>query len=168
MKPASKTYETIPAEFKTVEKQVCVKPECCHQVCEPAEYKTVTECVEVCPARTEWQRVCCSPEQLAAGERQGDCWALVAIPAVTEQRCKQVCVKPATSHTDTTPAVFETVEECVEVSCGYWKDIPVAAVYEDREKQVCKSDGRWEWRHNTHCEVPKPQPCNPCTPPAKK
>lgn len=164
--PESCRKEWVPPVTEQRKKQVCVKEACSHEVCEPAQYDTQTECVEVCPARTEWQRVCCSPEQLAAGEQQGDCWALVTIPAQYEQRCKQVCVKEATSHTETTPPVYETVEECVEVSCGYWKDIPVPAQYEEREKQVCKSDGRWEWRRNTHCEIPKPVDCSPCRPPA--
>ena len=160
--PESCRKEWVPPVTEQRPKQVCVKEACCHEICEPAQYKTETECVEVCPARTEWQRVCCTPEQLACGERQGDCWALVTIPAVTEQRCRQVCVKEATSRTETTPAVYDTVQECVEVSCGYWKDIPIPAVYEDRCTQICTCEGRWEWRRNANCQIPVPQNCNPC------
>jgi len=162
--PESCRKEWVPPVYECRSKQVCSCPEQRRQIPIPAEYATQTECVEVCPARTEWRRVDCTPEQLACGERQGECWALVTIPAQYEQRCKQVCTREASCREEVIPPVYETVQEQVEVQCGYYKDIVTPAVYEDRCKQVCTAPGRWEWRRNTACVVPQPQVCNPCTP----
>jgi hypothetical protein len=156
--------EWVPPVYECRSKQVCVCPEQRRQIQIPAEYSTVTECVEVCPARTEWRRVECTPEQLACGEQQGECWALICIPPQYEERCKQVCVREASCREEVVPPVYETVQEQVEVSCGYYKDITTPAQYEDRPKQVCTAPGRWEWRRNMACVVPQPQVCNPCVP----
>jgi hypothetical protein len=162
--PECSRKEWVPPVYECRSKQVCVNPGCTRQIPIPAEYTTVNECIEVCPARTEWRRVDCTPEQLACGEQQGECWALVTIPPQYEQRCKQVCVREASCREEVTPPVYETVQEQVEVSCGYYKDIPIPAVFEDRCKQVCTAPGRWEWRRNLSCVVPVPQVCNPCVP----
>lgn len=163
--PESCRKEWVPPVYECRSKQVCSCPEQRRQIPIPAEYQTVNECIEVCPPRTEWRRVDCTPEQLAAGEQQGECWALVTIPAQYEQRCKQVCVREASCREEVIPPVYETVQEQVEVQCGYYKDIVTPAQYEDRPKQVCTAPGRWEWRRNAACVVPQPQVCNPCVPP---
>jgi hypothetical protein len=79
--PASCTREWVPPVYEQRSRQVCVRPASCRQIPIPAEYKTVCEQVCVCPARCEWRRVECTPEQLACGEQQGDCWRLEEIPA---------------------------------------------------------------------------------------
>jgi hypothetical protein len=158
--------EWIPPVYETRCKQVCTKPACKKEIPIPAEYKTVEECIETCPARTEWQRVDCTPEQIKGGEKQGECWALVTIPPVYEKRCKQVCTKEACVTYEEIPAVYETQSEQVQVKCGYEKTHTIPAVYEDRCKQVCTCEGKWEWRRNTSCVVPVPQNCSPCTPEA--
>ena len=154
----------IPPVYETRKKQVCVKEACAVQIPIPAEYNNVEECVEVCPSRTEWQRVDCATEGCKPGERQDECWALVTIPPVYEKRCKQVCTKEASCRTESTPPVYEEQCEQVETACGYYKDDTTPAKYEEREKQVCTADGRWEWRRNLNCVVPQPQSCNPCVP----
>jgi hypothetical protein len=156
--------EWVPPVYECRSKQVCACPEQRRQIPIPAEYATQQECVEVCPARTEWRRVDCTPEQLAAGEQQGECWALICIPPQYEQRCRQVCVREASCREEVIPPVYETVQEQVEVSCGYYKDHVTPARYEDRPRQVCTGPGRWEWRKNEACVVPQPQVCNPCVP----
>ncbi len=175
----------IPAVFETVTETVCVKPECQEQIPVPAEYQTVEECFEVCPARTEWQRIECTAADTAAGK--AECYALVTIPPVMEKRTKQVCVRPESCTTRTIPAEYTTVskqvckqpetcreeiiparyetrEKQVEVACGYNKDIPIPAKYETVTEQVCVSEGRWEWHLNTNCAVPVPAAVNPCAP----
>jgi hypothetical protein len=154
----------VPPVYETRKKQVCTKEACSVQIPIPAEYATVEECVEVCAARTEWQRVDCATEGCKAGEKQGECWALVTIPPTYEKRCKQVCTKEASCRTETTPPVYEEQCEQVETACGYYRDETIPAKYEEREKQVCTAEGRWEWRKNMTCVVPQPQVCNPCTP----
>jgi hypothetical protein len=156
--------EWVPPVYETRTKQVCTRQACKNEIPVPAEFKNVEECIETCPARTEWQRVDCTPEQLKAGERQGECWALVTIPPVFEKRCKQVCVREASVRYEEIPPVFETVTEQIEVQCGFYKDRTTPAVYEDRPKQVCVADGKWEWRRNMACVVPTPASNNPCIP----
>jgi hypothetical protein len=60
--PESTRKEWVPPVTEMRKKQVCVREACSREICEPAQFDTVNECVEVCPARTEWQRVDCSPE----------------------------------------------------------------------------------------------------------
>jgi len=175
----------IPAVFETVTETVCVKPECQEQIPVPAEYQTVEECFEVCPARTEWQRIDCTSADTAAG--RSECYALVTIPPVMEKRTKQVCVRPESCTTRSIPAEYTTVskqvckqpetcreeiiparyetrEKQVEASCGWYKDIPIPAKYETVTEQVCVSEGRWDWKLNTTCVVPVPTAVNPCAP----
>lgn len=156
----------VPAVYETVTETVCVKPECQEQIPVPAEYQTVEECFEVCPARTEWQRVDCATQGCATGQG-GECFALVTIPATYEKRQKQVCVTPEACRTEVIPAVYAEECEQVQVACGYNKDIPIPAVYQTVTKQVCNQEGRWEWQKNTSCAVPMPQVCNPCAPGVK-
>jgi hypothetical protein len=164
--PESCREEWVPPTYETVTEKVCTCQEQCKQICVPAEYKNVEECVEVCPARTEWQRVQCPPGEAKGGERQGDCWALVTIPPQYEKRCKQICVKEASTRTETIPAVYENRCKQVEKTCGYNKKITIPAVFAEREVTECAQPGRWEWRRNDHCTVPQPVVNNPCTPPA--
>ena len=160
--PESCNKEWVPPTYETVSEQVCTKPACQNIIPIPAEYATVEECIEVCAARTEWQRVDCGPAEVACGKK--DCYALVTIPPVYEKRCKQVCTKPECSRTEEIPACYETRCKQVEKTCGYYKDIPIPAKYETRCKQVCKADGRWEWQQNATCVVPQPCATNPCQP----
>jgi hypothetical protein len=151
----------VPPTYKTVSKRVCVREACTVKIPIPAEYKTVEECVETCPARTEWQRIECRP-----CDQQAECWALVTIPAQYERRCKQVCTREESCREETTPAEYADQCEQVEDTCGFFKEEKIPAVFQDVEDQVCNNDGRWEWRRDTTCTVPMPQPCNPCTPSA--
>lgn len=155
----------VPPVMGTRKIQVCVTPACSKQIPIPAEFQTVEECIEVCPARTEWQRIDCPPAEAAAGKQ--DCYALVTIPPVFEKRQKTVCTKPESCQTVETPAVMEERDEPYEVSCGYYRDETIPAKFETRTREVCVSEGRWEWRKNTSCAVPVPAATNPCTPAGK-
>jgi hypothetical protein len=146
----------IPPVYETRTKQICVKQACKTEIPIPAEYSNVEECVEVCPSRTEWQRVPC--------DGQNECWALVTIPPTYEKRCKQVCVREASVRYEEIPPVYENQCEQVEVACGYYKEDKIPAVYETQTECVEVAPGRWEWRLNTACVVPQPQVSNPCVP----
>jgi hypothetical protein len=160
-RPESCTEECVPAVMGTRPKQVCTSP--CSQRCEtiPAEYATQEECIEVCPARTEWQKVEC-PQ---GGEQREGCYALVTIPPTFEKRTKTICTKEASTRTIDIPAVYETVMETYEVSPAYTKKIPVPAEYKTESKQICVREGQWVWKKNETCAVPMPampNPANPC------
>jgi len=154
----------VPPTYKTVTKKVCTREACVNKIPIPAEYATVEECVEVCPARTEWQRVDCATQGCKPGERVGECWALVTIPPQYEKRCKQVCTKEACFREEPIPAEYVDQCEQVEDACGFYREEKIPAKYEEVCEQVCRADGRWEWRKNDTCAVPRPQVCNPCEP----
>jgi hypothetical protein len=156
--PASCTKEWVPPEYEEQSHQVCVKPAGCRQVQIPGEWKDETQQVLVCPARTEWKRVECTPEQLAAGEKQGECWMLVEVPATYRTCTTRVCVRQPSCETVEEPAQYETVTERVCTKPGYYKEIPTPAQYETRKSQRCVSPARWEWRRNEACEVPQAGP----------
>lgn len=162
--PEKCEQEWVPPVMETRTRQVVKCPASRREIPIPAEFKQVEDCIEVCPARTEWQRVECTPEQLKEGERQGECWALVTIPAQFEKRCRQVCTREASVRYEEIPAVMETESYQVEVQCGFQKTKTIPAVYENRPKQVCTSEGKWEWRKNMACVVPTIPANNPCVP----
>jgi len=80
-------------------------------------------------ARVEWQRVECTPKQLAAGEQVGECWSLVTIPAVMQTVSEQVCVQPASTRYEAIPAEYAM-------------------------KASAPPPAYWEWRRSKECEVP--------------
>ncbi len=162
--PEKCEQEWVPPVSETRTRQVVKCPASRREIPIAAEYKTVEDCIETCPARTEWQRVECTPEQLKEGEKQGECWALVTIPAQFEKRSRQVCTREASVRYEEIPAVMETETYQVEVQCGFNKTKTIPAVYENRPKQTCTADGRWEWRRNMACVVPTLPANNPCTP----
>jgi hypothetical protein len=82
--------------------RVCTCAEQVRRTPVPAEYETVTEQIEVAPARTEWQKVAC-----ASG--RGECWQLVNIPAQFETRSRQRLVREAYEKLEYIPAQFENV-----------------------------------------------------------
>lgn len=156
--PATTRCEQIPAVFEERTRQVCVCPAKTKTIKIPGEYETQTEKVLVCAARTEWRKIPCTPSQLAAGEKQGDCWQLVEIPAQYKDVCKRVCVKEPSCKTETIPPVYKTVTEKVCVKPASTKQIPVPAKYETRTRKELVAPCRWEWRRNEDCEVPEAAP----------
>ena len=64
-------------------------------------------------ARTVWKKIPCEPSGLGEGEKQGDCWKLVEIPAVYKEVTRRVLVKPASTKTETIPPEYKTVKEKV-------------------------------------------------------
>lgn len=176
-KPASTKRINIPAVYKDVEKRVCVRKASRKRINIPAEYDTREEQVMTCAARTEWRKVECTPKQLAEGQKQGDCWMLVEIPAQYKSVSKRICTKeasctfeeipaefdtitekvlvtPAACTTETIAPEYETRSERVMVKKGFYKTLNIPATYETVTKKKCTGPGRWEWRRNGDCEVP--------------
>lgn len=145
----------VPAVTKQVERQVCVRPESTRQIPIPAEYKD--ECYQVCtaPARTEWQRVDCSPTQLAEKEQVGECWTLKEIAPQYKTETRRICTKPESCRTECIPAEFRTEIETVCVEPARVDRIPIPPEYETRFREEVVCGPRWEWRRTTECEVPE-------------
>ena len=152
--PESCKRTWVPPVYEDQERQVCCKPAqtICHPI--PAVFEDQTEEVCCCPARTEWRKVDCTPKMLEEGQRQGDCWMLVEIPAKYRTVTRRVCVTPASSKTETIPPEYKTVTEKVMVKPGYYETETIEAKYETRTRRICKAPGRWEWRRNEDCDVP--------------
>ena len=118
--PASTDRQWIEPVYEDREKRVCVRPASVKRINIPAEFETQTEQVMTCAARTVWQKIPCEPDGLGNGEKQGDCWKLVEIPAQYRTVEKRVCVKQASCTTEQIPAEFNTVTEKVMVTPGEW------------------------------------------------
>jgi hypothetical protein len=151
--PASCTREWIEPVYEEQQREVCVRPASTRRIDVPGEWRDETQEILVCPARTEWKRVECTPEQLAAGERQGECWMMVEVPPVYRTVTRRVCVTPPSCRMETVPPVYETVTERVCVKPGSWREVPVPARYETRTTKRMVSPCRWEWRRNESCDV---------------
>lgn len=154
-KPAGTKRDWIEPVYEEREKKVCCTPARCKQTCIPAEFKDESEQVQTCPARTVWKKIPCEPDQLKEGEKQGDCWKLVEIPAQFKTVTRRVCTKPASTKTEQIPPVFKTVMEKVLVTPGSWKCTPIPAEFSTVTKRRMVEPCRWEWRHNTACDVPE-------------
>lgn len=152
--PESCQKTWVPPVYEEQERQVCCKPARTRCIPVAGEYENVTEKVVACPARTEWRKVDCTPKMLEEGQRQGDCWMLVEIPATYKEVCKRVCTKEPTTRTETTEPEYTTVTEKVMVKPGYYETDTVPAKYEKRTRKKCVAPGSWEWKRNEDCDVP--------------
>lgn len=144
----------VPPVTEQTTHEVCVRPACAREVYIPPVSRTETYCCVIEPARTECRM-------------QNGCPVTVTIPARTEMRTRDICIAPGHTEVVYEPAQYETKVDERVVKCGSWCEVAVPAVVEKRPRQVCRCEGRWEWRRNAHCEVPQPVcPPPPCTPPA--
>lgn len=94
--------------------RVCTCPETVHRTQIPAEYETVSEQVEVSPAKTEWRRIECATSGGA------ECWIIVETPPVFEMRSRQRLVREAFEKVEYTPAVFENVASAPPAPVYRW------------------------------------------------
>lgn len=157
-KPASTKRDWIEPVYEEREKKVCCTPARCKQICIPAEYEDKTERVQTCAARTVWKKIPCEPDGLGEGEKQGDCWKLVEIPAQFKDVTRRVMVKPASTRTENIAPEYKTVMEKVLVTPGEWKCTPIPAEYKTVTKRRQVAPCRWEWRRNEACDVPDAAP----------
>lgn len=120
----------IPATFKTVSKQMLVKPATTRTIEKPAEYKTVSKKVLKTPAMTR----------------------SVEIPA--EYRTVEVTkqVRPESTREVVIPAVYGEVSVTKLATPASERRIPVPAEYKTLSRKVKLSDERTEWRP-VLCEV---------------
>jgi hypothetical protein len=120
----------VPVEIAGAPQRVCVQEECQKRHEVPAEYETVTERVMIAPARTEWQRIDCTPAQEQSGTTE--CWQLVEIPAQYEDRVRKVLKSPATFWIERVPAKFEDIHGAPSVVYRWQRfkdcEIPANAV----------------------------------------
>lgn len=104
----------LPAEYRTLTRQVVATPATVRTVEVPATTKTVKTRVVSSPARTEE----------------------IIIPATTKTVTRQVVATPASSREIPVPAVMGTVQRQVVVTPASTRQIPVAAVKQTLSRRV--------------------------------
>jgi len=167
-------YVLVPAAYETVCEQVEVEPariekQRCEAIYEtvtvkelvtpgrwaeeviPAAFRTETERVMVTPARREWRKVPCAAVDVKAGEKLGDAYCLVEIPAVYSNQTKQCLTQAACTKRNYIPAVYRDVERQVLKHDAFDKEIPIPAKFESRSSQRLVTPARWEWRWGGEC-----------------
>lgn len=151
---------STPPVYKTVTRQVMVRPATCSQYRTPPTYGTVAHEVMlqpsyqvvhqtpavygrvqvtkmVRPARTRWKRSCCG----GCGEYR----CAVTTPAKYRTRTKRVMVQPSQHWVETKPAVKGVVHKQVMLDAGKLKQVCQPAQYETVTEQVMVSPGTSHW-----------------------
>lgn len=100
--------ETVPAQYGSVERSVLVQQASVSYSVAPAQYRKVDETVVVRPASWRWER------QVDRHGRETMC--KVAVPAVTRIVSRQVMAAGAQKIAHTTPAVYQTVRQSIEMA----------------------------------------------------
>jgi hypothetical protein len=115
----------VPAQYKTVTKQVIKTPAQVIEEKVPAVYKTVTRQVLKVPAQTRE----------------------IPIPAEYKTVTKQVLKQPATTREEAIPAEYKTISKRVETKPAQTLDIAIPAEYATVTKTVLvKKGGMSDWR----------------------
>jgi len=155
----------IPAQYKTVTKQVLVKPETTKSIVIPAEYKTVTSNELAVPASTQTVNIpatykTITKTQKVSGakyvwsnslaekpgmQRANSVICKVATPAVTKVITKRVVATPASSKTINVPATYKTITKQVLVKPETTKRTVIPATYRTVTKQVLVSPQEVKW-----------------------
>jgi hypothetical protein len=138
VRPAHTVAHRTPAEFGTVHEKVVIQP--AHSVAReiPAQMGTVAEQVMVAPARKEWQVT-----RDAHGHPVG-CW--VKIPAKYAVQHRTVVVRPAQIVHETIPAVYGTRSRQVMVRPPqvHHEVIPAQYATRQRTEMVAPASASWQ------------------------
>lgn len=154
--PESTRCVWVPPSYGTRPRLECIAPAQLDEKLTPGVYAQRQRDVLVRPGCEVVQPICCPPGDLAPGERQCGCVVKREVPPVWGQECERVCLAPERRTVEFTPAQYRCVEERYEISPGFMQKVVEPAKYETRTRRVCVQPGRWEWRHNPKCELPKP------------
>ncbi len=144
VRPASCSQHRTPATYGTVAQQVMVQP--ARQVVhtKPAVYGRVQVTKQVRPARTRWMRRSCH----GGGYR-----CAVTTPAKYRTRSKRVMMQPSQNWVETRPAVMGVQHRQVMISPGTVKQTCQPAVYQTVAQRVLVSPGTEQWvpaQHTGH------------------
>ncbi len=143
----------VPAEYKTIQRQVLKSPAGVREVEIPAVYETVTRQVVDTPARTEEITI---PAQYGTVERRVVATPAstrdVVVPAVYETITRTVVDQPASFREEVIPAQYETVTRKVIDQPATVREIPVPAKYRTLSHRVKVADARTE-RRQILCET---------------
>jgi hypothetical protein len=141
--------ETLPAEFRWIEKRILVKEASTRMEQVAAQYETVTEDVVDVPAHNIWKKGVGPIQKI--DEATGEIMCLVEVAATYKTLTKRVLVSPATSRTVDIPAEYETlrVQELVSEAKEVRTQIP--AKYKNIQVTQKVADVEFVW-HDVHNE----------------
>ncbi len=143
----------VPAEYRTIKRQVLKSPAGVREEEIPAVYKTVTRQVVDTPARSEEITI---PAEYGTVERRViDTPAStrdVVVPAVYETISRTVVDRPASFREEVIPARFETISRKVIDQPASVREIKIPAKYRSLSHKVKVADARTE-RREILCET---------------
>jgi hypothetical protein len=144
-------YVWVPAQYRTVEERVVVKPETTRRVQVPAEYKTVTEQVQTKPPSVRRVKVpagfrnVTEKVMVKEGHWKNTPFGKVWIPPVYETKTVKKWFAEQ-EREETVPAEFKTVTRQQMVAPATERVEVVPAEYETRTKQELVREAGWEWK----------------------
>ena len=142
--PGGTVTKTIPAVYKTVKIKKMTVPPSEKKIVIPAKYKKVESQKIVKAGRFVWHEV--KNLEHTRHTRTGNKICLVEIPAKHRTATKTVVVEPAKTVTETIPAVYKTVKVKMVDTAAREKKIVIPAEYQEITKQNKVSEGILEWR----------------------
>lgn len=152
-KPATVRTVEIPATYKTVKTRVVTTPASTEEIVTPAVYKTVTRQVVDTPAST--REIAIPAEYQTVERRVIDTPAStrkVAIAAVSETVKRRVVDTPASFLEEIIPAVYKTETRKVIDQPATTREITVPAQYDNLSYQVKTADATVQ-RRSVLCET---------------
>jgi hypothetical protein len=140
--PETTKTVTIPAVYKTVQTNVLAAPASTKTINIPATYKTLTKTQKVSDAKYVWSD---SMMEKAGMSRTSSVICKVVVPEETKTITKQVVATPASSKTITIPATYKTVEVTKLLAPAKTKKTVIPATYKTVTKQVKVSEQSVKW-----------------------
>lgn len=140
--------ETVPAEYRWVEKQVLVK-EASTEIREiAAQYVTETETVVDVPAHTIWKKGSGPIQRIDEGT--GEIMCLVDVPATYKTISKRILKSPASTRVIEVPAEYKTVKvrELVAAASKQRIEIPAKFGSVNVTKKIADAEFVWHEVHN--------------------
>jgi hypothetical protein len=151
--PASVRTVEVPATYKTVKTKVVTSPARTEEVVIPATYKTVTSQVVATPATS---REISIPAEMGVVRRQVQdtppTTRKIPVPEVKEAISRRVVDTPASLREETIPAVYKTVTRKVIDTPASTREVEVPAQYETLKYQVQVSEAKAD-RRAVLCET---------------
>jgi hypothetical protein len=151
--PATVRQLEVPATYKTVSSRILKTAASTQEVAIPAVYKNVTRQVVEREASTRETVV---PAQYATVSRKvvdtAPSTREIALPAKTQTLAHQAVDQEASTREETVAAVYKTITRQVVDQAASTREVDVPAVYQSASHQVKVADASTEWR-SILCEV---------------
>ncbi|HHD80468.1 MAG TPA: peptidoglycan-binding protein, partial [Campylobacterales bacterium] len=142
VKPATTKTVTIPAVYKTVKVNKLASEAKTKTINIPATYKTITKTQKVSDAKYTWSN---SLAEKPGMTRTNSVICKVSVPAVVKNITKQIVANPSKTKTVTIPATYKTIKVTKIVHPEKTKKIVIPATYKNITKEVLVSPQQVKW-----------------------